>query len=158
MATNFDVSPFYRSSIGFDRIFDLLENANRLQAVKNWPPYDIIKTGDDAYRVVMAVPGFGQEELTLTYQPNLLVVSGSRAEGEQAGYLHRGISAPQFEHRFELADHVRVESAKLDKGMLSIDLVRELPEAMKPRKIAIGADNSLPQKQEKLQIENQKAA
>ena len=77
MATHFDVSPFYRSSVGFDRVFNLLENASRLQTARTWPPYDIIKTGDDGYRIVMAVPGFGEDELNLTFQPNLLIVSGA---------------------------------------------------------------------------------
>lgn len=158
MATNFDTSPFYRSSIGFDRLFDLLENANRLQTVKTWPPYDIVKVGDDNYRVVMAVPGFGQDELSLTYQPNLLIVAGSRAEPDSGGYLHRGLGATQFEHRFELADHMRVESARLDKGMLWVDLVREIPEAMKPRKVTITSGNSLPAQDNQLQIEKPKAA
>jgi len=156
MATQFDISPFYRSSIGFDRLFNLLENANRLQAPKTWPPYDIIKTGDDSYRVVLAVPGFAEEELALTYEPNLLIASGARSEGEDTEYLHRGISAPKFEHRFELADHVRVAGARLEKGMLFVDLVREVPEAMKPRKITIGNDAGRPV--EPAQIENRKAA
>jgi len=158
VATNFDVSPFYRSSIGFDRVFNLLESASRLQTVKTWPPYDIIKSGDDHYCIVMAVPGFSQEELNLTFQPNLLIVSGERKQSNDAGYLHRGINAPEFEHRFELADHVRVEGAKLDKGMLSVNLVREVPEAMKPRQIAINAGSALPAEQEAKQIESKKAA
>jgi len=157
MATQFDVSPFYRSSIGFARVFNLLENANRLQAQKTWPPYDIIKTGEDTYRVVLAVPGFSEDELSLSYEPNLLVVSSLRSEAGDTSYLHRGISAPKFEHRFELADHVRVEGARLDKGMLSIDLVRELPEAMKPRKIAIGTQ-AVSKAAEAPQIESRKAA
>ncbi len=158
MATNFDISPFYRSSIGFDRVFNLLENASRLQTVKTWPPYDIIKADEDRYRIVMAVPGFSQDELNLTFQPNLLIVSGERKESNDAGYLHRGINAPQFEHRFELADHVRVEGAQLDKGMLSVNLVREVPETMKPRKIAIDSGPVLPAEQETKQIEGKKAA
>ena len=158
MATHFDISPFYRSSVGFDRVFNLLENANRLQTARTWPPYDIIKTGDDGYRIVMAVPGFGEDELNLISQPNLLIVSGEHTDTGDGDYLYRGISAPQFEHRFELADHVRVEGAHLDKGMLSVNLAREVPEAMKPRKIVISAESAMPAGADNRQIVGEKAA
>jgi len=157
MATAFDYSPLFRSSIGFDRVFDLLENASRVQAIKTWPPYDIVKTSEDSYRVVLAVPGFSEAEIELTYQPNLLVVSGRKPQSDEGDYLHRGIGSNAFEHRFELAEHVRVASAKLEHGLLSIELVREVPEAMKPRRIAINSFEALPHN-DTAQIEGRKAA
>jgi molecular chaperone IbpA len=139
MRTNFDFTPLYRSGVGFDRVFDLLENAARGQATDNWPPYDIAKTGEDAYRISMAVAGFAQDDLTLTAEPNLLVVAGER-DGEPSGeYLHRGIANRSFTRRFELADHVKVTGANLVNGLLTIDLQREIPEEMKPRRIEIKA-------------------
>jgi molecular chaperone IbpA len=147
MRTAFDFSPFYRSSIGFDRVFDLLENANRVEAIDNWPPYDIAKTGDDTYRITMAVAGFSQEELEISAQPNLLMVTGQK--GAQAGgeYLHHGIAARSFTRRFELADHVKVTGATLVNGLLTIELQREIPEAMKPRRIEIASSPSVAARQ-----------
>lgn len=146
MATSYDYAPLFRSSVGFDRVFHLLENAQRARAVNDWPPYDIVKMGDDTYRITVAVAGFSQGDLSLTFQSNLLTVTGSKDEAKGETYLHRGIAGRPFEHRFELADHVRVSGADLTNGLLSIDLVREIPEAMKPRKIEIKtgalADNS----------------
>jgi len=139
MRTSFDFSPLYRSSIGFDRVFDLLENASRTPSADNWPPYDIARTGDDAYRITMAVAGFGQDELNIVHEPNMLVVSGERTEEHNGDYLHRGIAGRPFERRFELADHVKVTGASLINGLLTIDLQREIPEEMKPRKIEIGS-------------------
>jgi len=140
MRTIQDVSPLFRSSIGFDRIFDLLENAARVQPIENWPPYDIEKTGEDQYRIVMAVAGFSADELDLTTQPNLLVVSGRKQAGENgAQVLHRGIATRAFERRFELADHVKVVGADLRDGLLTIELAREIPEAMRPRRIEVRA-------------------
>jgi molecular chaperone IbpA len=138
MRTNLDFSPLFRSSIGFDRVFDLLENANRLQVVETWPPYDIVRQGDDAYRITMAVAGFSPDEISITYKPNLLLVNGSKQGQDQANYLHRGIAAGSFERKFQLADFVEVANASLENGLLTIDLKRELPEAMKPRRIEIG--------------------
>lgn len=157
MATALDFSPLFRSSIGFDRMFDLLENASRSQAVKTWPPYDVVRTGDDSYRIVVAVPGFTEAEIDLSFQPNLLVVTGTKAEQSDGNYLHRGISNNAFEHRFQLADHVKVISAKLANGLLSVELARKVPEAMKPRRIAINGQDTLAQS-EPAQIESQKAA
>jgi molecular chaperone IbpA len=137
MRTNFDFGPFYRSSIGFDRVFDLLENSHRGQAADNWPPYDIAKTGDDSYRIAMAVAGFSQDELTISTQPNLLVVTGEKTAEASGEYLHRGIANRSFSRRFELADHVKVAGANLVNGLLTIDLQREIPEEMKPRRIEI---------------------
>lgn len=137
MRTNFDFAPFYRSSVGFDRVFDLLENANRGQAADNWPPYDIAKTGDDSYRIAMAVAGFSQDELSISTQPNLLVVTGEKTAEASGEYLHRGIANRSFARRFELADHVKVAGANLVNGLLTIDLQREIPEEMRPRRIEI---------------------
>jgi molecular chaperone IbpA len=139
MRTSFDFSPFYRSSIGFDRVFDLLENATRVQVIDNWPPYDIAKTGDDTYRITMAVAGFAQDELEISAQPNLLIVTAEKSAEASGEYLHRGIATRSFTRRFELADHVRVTGATLVNGLLTIELQRELPEAMKPRRIAISS-------------------
>ncbi len=137
MRTNFDFTPLYRSSIGFDRVFDLLENVTRGQASDNWPPYDIAKTSEDAYRISMAVAGFSQDELHISTEPNLLVVAGERKEESGGEYLHRGIANRSFTRRFELADHVKVTGASLVNGLLTIDLQREIPEEMKPRRIEI---------------------
>jgi molecular chaperone IbpA len=113
MRTAFDFSPLYRSSIGFDRVFDLLENATRTPSLDNWPPYDIARTGEDAYRITMAVAGFGQDELSIVHEPNMLVVSGERTAEDNGDYLHRGIAGRPFERRFELGDHVKVTGASL---------------------------------------------
>jgi molecular chaperone IbpA len=139
MRTSLDVSPFYRSSVGFDRVFDLLENATHAPAIDNWPPYDIAKTGDDAYRIQMAVAGFAQDDLTIIAEPNLLIVTGQNSAQASGEYLHRGIASRSFTRRFELADHVKVAGASLVNGLLTIELRREIPEAMKPRRIAITA-------------------
>lgn len=143
MRTVFDFSPYRRSTVGFDRLFDTLEAAARGDAGgTNYPPYDIESTGDDSYRITLAVAGFAEDEIELTAQQNLLVVAGKKADAvandEDRRYLHRGIATRAFERRFQLADHVRVTGASLKNGLLAVDLVREVPEAMKPRKIAIG--------------------
>lgn len=157
MMTNVDFSPLFRSSIGFDRVFDLLENSLRVQSISNWPPYDIVREGEDAYRITMAVAGFSQDELTLIYEPNLLVVKGAKSEKPDSTYLHRGLTNSAFERRFELADYVEVTDAKLENGLLTVSLKRELPEAMKPRRISIGSA-TLQQPVEPKQIEEQKQA
>jgi molecular chaperone IbpA len=157
MRTAFDLSPLYRSSIGFDRVFNLLENANRLQAVETWPPYDIVRANEDAYRITVAVAGFSEGDLDITLEPNLLIVTGERKEEQGTEYLHRGLSPQRFTRRFELADHVKVSGASLSNGLLTIDLKREIPEEMKPRKIEIGASSALP-KSETMQIEAEKQA
>jgi molecular chaperone IbpA len=138
MRTNLNFSPLFRSTIGFDRVFDLLENASRTQSFESWPPYDIVRTAEDSYRITMAVAGFSESELTITHQPNLLIVAGNKPESD-GEYLHRGIPGTSFERRFELADHVKVAHADLQNGLLAISLVREVPEEMKPRKISIKA-------------------
>ena len=156
MRNEFDFAPLFRSSIGFDRVFNLLANSQRLQSIETWPPYDIVKSGEDSYRIQMAVAGFGTEDLDIMQERNVLVVKAQKAEeAGQGEYLHRGIAARSFDRRFELADHVRVESAGLKNGLLTIELKREVPEAMKPRKIAIGGGGDT---QAPLQIEGEKSA
>ncbi|MBY2945197.1 Hsp20 family protein [Rhizobium leguminosarum] len=157
MATSYDYAPLYRSSVGFDRVIHLLENAQRARSINDWPPYDIIKSGDDSYRISIAVAGFTQNDLDITFQSNLLSVTGKKQEAAHEGYLHRGIAGRPFEHRFELADHVRVNRAELSNGLLSIELVREIPEALKPRKISI-LNAPVPNSAAPAQIEAQKAA
>ncbi len=153
MGTDRDFTPFYRSSIGFDRMFDLLENANL--NTDNWPPYNIVKLGEDAYRIVIAVAGFAEAELTITHGANMLVVNGAKPENEEVQYLHQGLAVRPFVRRFELADHVIVEGAKLENGLLIINLKKEIPEEMKPRRIAIQAETTKPASK---QIAGDKAA
>lgn len=141
MRTAYDFSPAYRSIIGFDRMADLIDTAMQGDDDRAYPPYDIEKTGEDTYRITLAVAGFRPGDLEITTQPNLLVVKGGRAEGDDADrtYLHRGIARHGFERRFELADHVVVKSADHADGVLSIDLAREVPDALKPRRIEVRA-------------------
>lgn len=145
----FDFAPFYRSTVGFDRLFDMLDNSIR----PDWPPYDIEKLDADRYRISMAVAGFSPHEIELTQEGSTLIISGAKAEGDdnQQSFLHRGIANRNFKQTFSLADHVKVEGASLDNGLLSITLVREVPEQLKPRRIAIGsgqpAHNESQQKQ-----------
>jgi molecular chaperone IbpA len=136
---SFDLSPLFRSTVGFDRFAPLFDAANRLdEQAPSYPPYNIEKTGDSTYRITMAVAGFSAAEINLTAQANSLVVTGKANREEAAGqYLHRGIAGRAFERRFELADHIKVTGASLENGLLHIDLVREVPEAMKPRSIEI---------------------
>ena len=143
MATSYDYAPLFRSSVGFDRVFNLLENAQRARSLSDWPPYDIVKTSDESYQISIAVAGFAQDDLDISFQSNLLTVTGKKQETSTDGYLHRGISGRPFEHRFELADHVSVKGADLSNGLLSIQLVREIPEALKPRKISIQSTAAL---------------
>lgn len=134
----FDFTPYRRTTVGFDRLFDLLERQARANAGDNYPPFNIERRGDDAYRITLAVAGFRPADLDITAQQNLLVVKGARQDTDERNYLHVGIANRSFERRFELADFVRVENADLADGLLTIDLVREVPEAMKPKKILIG--------------------
>lgn len=136
-----DFSPYRRTMVGFDRLFDMIENQTRPNAGDKYPPFNIERRGEDAYRITLAVAGFRQADIDITAQANLLIVKGNKPEENDAGeYLHVGIAQRGFERRFELADYVRVESADLADGLLTIDLVREVPEAMKPKKIAIGGN------------------
>jgi molecular chaperone IbpA len=156
MNTSIDFTPYFRSSIGFDRLFDLLQNASRVaESGDNWPRYDIVRAGEDCYSIRMAVAGFSSDELSLSYEPNLLVVRGNKAGRSDAEYLHRGLATRSFERKFELADYVEVAGATLENGLLTIELKRELPEALKPRQIPIGSfgEPAAPQ-----QIEGQKQA
>lgn len=141
---SFDFAPYRRSTVGFDRLFDFLENATRSEQVDNYPPFDIEKVSDDSYRITLAVAGFRQNEIDITARQNMLVVTGRKEEGrgKDGNYLHMGIATRAFERRFELADFVRVENAELRDGLLSIELVREIPETMKPRKIEINGGAS----------------
>ena len=134
-----DFTPYRRSTVGFDRLFDYLENVGRAEQ-DNYPPFDIEKLSDDAYRITLAVAGFRRDEIDITAQQNMLVIAGRRSENRNrdGNFLHVGIATRAFERRFELADFVRVTAAELRDGLLSIELVREIPEAMKPRKIDIG--------------------
>ncbi|MBX3564797.1 MAG: Hsp20 family protein [Sphingomonas sp.] len=136
----FDFTPFRRSTIGFDRLFDLLEASARQSASENYPPFNLERIAEDRYRITLAVAGFKSDEIDITAQQNLLLVAGKKAgenENHQGDYLHLGIATRSFERRFELADFVRVERADLSDGLLVIELVREIPEAMKPKKIAV---------------------
>ena len=135
-----DFTPYRRATVGFDRLFDFLENSSRAEQ-DNYPPFDIEKLSDDSYRITLAVAGFKREDLDIVAQQNMLVITGRRAESRSrdGNFLHVGIATRAFERRFELADFVRVTSADLRDGLLSIELMREIPEAMKPRKIDIGA-------------------
>jgi len=154
MRTVLDFSPLHRSSIGFERVFDLLEAA-QAQPADNWPPFDTIKLSDDRYRITMAVAGFKRDELDISTQENMLIIKGERKSDVEGEYLHRGIAYRPFVRRFELAEHVQVKGAQLADGLLTIALEREIPEAMKPRRIEIGAD---PIAAKVRQIEQQVAA
>jgi molecular chaperone IbpA len=138
MRTNFDFSPYRRSTVGFDRLFNLLETASGDE--EGYPPFDIVKDGEDSYRITLAVAGFRPNEIEVVAHQNLLIVTGKRAEDDDAGkYLHRGIAARAFERRFQLADFIETGSASFDNGLLTISLKRVLPETMKPRRIEIGS-------------------
>ena len=142
MRSAFDFSPYRRSTVGFDRLFDMLENSGLAQGQENYPPFDLLKAGENRYRIELAVAGFKPDEIDVTAQENVLVVSGGkRDESEESGsdYIYRGIATRSFERRFALADHIQVSGADLKDGLLSIELVREIPESMKPRKIEIGS-------------------
>ena len=140
-----DFSPAFRSTIGFDRMARLVDAANQASgtaAQPNYPPYNIEKVGEDAYRITMAVAGFGESDIDITVKESSLTVSGKvekEEEGENPTFLHRGIAARAFERRFDLADHIIVSGAEIENGLLHIDLVREVPEEKKPRRIAIGS-------------------
>jgi len=147
-----DFAPLYRSTVGFDRLFSMLDQATQAEASSTWPPYDIERVEDDAYRITMAVAGFAPDEIDLTQHDTTLQVTGQRksAEGERQ-LLHRGIAARTFRQTFNLADHVKVVGASLENGLLTVNLKREVPEALKPRRIpiggtqaAVGQDNAQP--------------
>ncbi len=136
----FDFSPLFRSTVGFDRLAQIAEQVSRLDdSATSYPPYNIEKSDEDSYRVTLAVAGFADSELAVEVKENALVIAGRKSEKNESGdrYLHRGIAARDFARRFEIADHVRVVGATLESGLLHVDLVRELPEAKKPRRIVI---------------------
>lgn len=142
----YDFSPLYRSAVGFDRMASLLESAARNSQENGWPPYNIETTGENAYRIEIAVAGFKPDELNVEAKENLLTVTGRKSAndaGEARTFLHRGLAERDFERRFQLADYVIVEKADLANGLLTIDLKRELPEALKPRRIEIGTGPAL---------------
>jgi molecular chaperone IbpA len=145
MRSAFDFSPFRRSTVGFDRLFDMLENSTVGNGGENYPPFDLIKTGENDYRIELAVAGFKPEEIDITAQQNVLIVSGRKKEEESdergSNYIYRGIATRSFERRFALADHIQVRGADMKDGLLSVELVREIPEAMKPKKIEIGSSS-----------------
>lgn len=140
-----DFSPLYRSTIGFDRLFNMLDGLAAPEQAQTYPPYNIERTGDNTYRITMAVAGFDDRELSIEAHAQTLVIKGEKIEDESAGeseYLYRGIAKRAFERRFQLADHVEVKAASLKNGLLHIDLLRSIPEAMKPRRITISADSA----------------
>jgi molecular chaperone IbpA len=143
---HFDLSPLYRSTIGFDRLGSLLDTLGALEGdAPSYPPYNIERVGENEYRISMAVAGFGEQDLTIEVKENMLSIRGEKqTETEETTFLHRGIAARSFERRFQLADHVVVKSAGLENGLLHVDLVRELPEAMKPRTIPIETKTEKP--------------
>ena len=140
----YDFSPLYRSTVGFDRLFDLLDQTARIESPPNWPPYNIERTGEDDYRITMALAGFSPDEIELVQKENTLFVAGHKSQDQQGGteVLHRGIATRPFRQTFNLADHVKVTGARLENGLLTIDLQREVPEALKPRRIEIAAGES----------------
>lgn len=148
----FDPTPLWRSTVGFDRLFNLIDESMRLTGEETYPPYNIERTGDDHYQIALALAGFTPGEVSITAEQNVLTVEGRKADKGEHQHLYQGISARPFRRVFNLADHVEVKSASFEGGLLTIDLVREVPEAMKPRRIAIGTgtDNQT--------IEHKKAA
>ncbi|MDB5640752.1 MAG: ibpA [Hyphomicrobiales bacterium] len=140
---HFDLSPLYRSTVGFDRLFSLLDQVSGVEAANTYPPYNIERTGENAYRISVAVAGFAESDLTIETRENTLILKGSKENRSEsaatpAEVLYQGIAARAFERRFQLADHVSVTGASLQNGLLHVDLVREIPEAAKPRRIPIG--------------------
>ncbi|AXX99924.1 heat-shock protein Hsp20 [Vibrio alfacsensis] len=138
---NVDFSPLYRSAIGFDRLFNLMEASSAKNTSGGYPPYNIEQKDEHNYRITMAVAGFAEEQLDLTQNENMLIVKGERKAEESKNYVYQGIAERDFERKFQLADYVKVVGASMENGLLHIDLVREIPEAMQPRKIAIGGNN-----------------
>jgi molecular chaperone IbpA len=160
MRSAFDFAPFRRSTVGFDRLFDMLENSGTGQAQENYPPFDLIRLGENDYRIELAVAGFQPNEIDITAQQNVLIVSGKKKEesdNKGSDYIYRGIATRSFERRFALADHIQVRGADLKDGLLAIDLVREIPEAMKPRKINIGGEQPASQQTLEAQREAENA-
>jgi molecular chaperone IbpA len=148
----FDPTPFWRSTVGFDRLFDMLDQTAQYQANDTYPPYNIERADDDNYRITLALAGFSPDEINITAEQNALTIEGSKAQKPDTEYLYQGISARPFRRVFNLAEYVQVKNASFENGLLKVDLVREVPEAMKPRRIAINGNTSKPT------IEQKKAA
>ncbi len=140
---NVDFSPLYRNAIGFDRLLNLMETGSAKNSSGGYPPYNIEQKDENNFRITMAVAGFAEQQLDLTQNENMLIVKGERKEQENKNYVYQGIAERDFERKFQLADYVKVTGASMENGLLHIDLVREIPEAMQPRKIAIGGGNLL---------------
>ena len=152
--TTFDFSPLFRSSVGFDRMQRMLESATRADEANGYPPYNIEKMEENAYRISMAVAGFSEADFDLEVKDGVLFVTGKQPElSEERSFLHRGIAGRAFRRSFQLADHVKVQGAALENGLLHIDLAREIPEALKPRKIAINGVVQAPQIEGKVQAQ-----
>lgn len=153
----YDLSPLYRSTVGFDRLFNMIDQFSGSDAAAGYPPYNIERTGEHDYRITVAVAGFAESDLSIESRENTLTIRGSRegqaGEGPKREVLHQGIAARAFERRFQLADHVQVVGAALENGLLHVDLVREVPEAQKPRQIPIGRASAAPKV-----VETQRAA
>jgi len=162
MRSAFDFSPLYRSTVGFDRLFDMLDQTAQVEPMTNWPPYNIEKAGEDQYVITMAIAGFSPDEVEIMQKESLLTVTGQKkVMDENKQYLHRGIATRAFKQTFNLADHVKVTGASLENGLLTVDLKREVPEALKPRRIEINSGHgakSLSQGSRPQQIEHGKAA
>jgi molecular chaperone IbpA len=141
MRTTFDPTPLWRSTVGFDRLFDLMDQSARFQANDTYPPYNIERASEDHYRISLALAGFSPDEVTITAEQNVLTIEGSKSQKTETEYLYQGISARPFRRVFNLADYVQVSGATFEDGLLKIELVREVPEAMKPRRIAINGNN-----------------
>jgi molecular chaperone IbpA len=135
--TTFDFAPLWRSTIGFDRFFDLVDAAQRAGSEDHYPPYNIERLGDDSYQISLAVAGFGPDDIAVTAEQNVLTIEGQKPDKEQREYLYQGISPRHFKRQFNLADYVQVKNASFENGLLRIELAREIPEAMKPRQIPI---------------------
>ena len=151
----FDPTPLWRSTVGFDRLFDLIDSSLREAGDDNYPPYNIERTDEDTYRVSLALAGFAPDEVTVTAEQNMLTVEGHKDDQADHQYLYQGISGRPFRRQFSLADYVQVKGATFNDGLLRIDLVREVPEAMKPRRILIKSANAAA---ESPQVEHKNAA
>ena len=148
---NFDSAPFWRSTVGFDRLFDMLEDdAFRVASEQHYPPYNIERTGEHSYEVTLAVAGFTSEEITVTAAQNILTIEGRKVDKTARHYLHQGISARSFRRQFNLADHVEVAGATFENGLLQIRMIREIPEAMKPRRVEIKTEARADHKMDQL--------
>jgi molecular chaperone IbpA len=151
----FDPTPLWRSTVGFDRLFDLIDSSLSVPGEDNYPPYNIDRTDEDSYHISLALAGFAPDEVTVTAEQNMLTVEGRKTEKGDHQYLYQGISGRPFRRQFSLADYVQVKGASFKDGLLQIDLVREVPEAMKPRRIAINSGRAAAEAQ---QIEHKNAA